>query len=119
MSVDDCFLVPEDKRKAFISKNIVSKLNLSTDDERKAKEEQVAELVNQYMGQDVNALSLLAYAAERGKLDEYTAKMKKHYDDSLQFVHPEARRLQRVPGAVLAEQFFLNCYTELGIKPSK
>ena len=71
-----------------------------------------------YEGQDLNALSVLAYAAERGRFDEFLEKLEKHYEESLGYVHPEARRVAQIPGAVRAENFFIKCYESLGIKPS-
>lgn len=35
----------------------------------------------------------------------------------MKYVHPEARRLKAVPGAVRAEAFFLRCYEEMGVEP--
>jgi len=52
-------------------------------------------------------------------LYEFAKKLEGHYQESLQYVHPEARRIARVPGAVRAEAFFLDCYKSMGIEPQQ
>ena len=37
----------------------------------------------------------------------------------MKYVHPEARRIAQMPGAVRAERFFLNCFEEMGVKPQR
>ena len=75
-------------------------------------------IVESFVGRDVDAISVLGYAAERGKFKEYAEKLEQHYEENMKYVHPEARRISQIPGAVRAERFFLNCYHEMGIKPS-
>jgi predicted unusual protein kinase regulating ubiquinone biosynthesis (AarF/ABC1/UbiB family) len=116
MSLDTCFIVPEEARTAFIDDNIVGKL---PEDSRESAKDKAIRIVNDYVGQDLNALSVLAYATERGRFDEFVEKLEGHYQESLQYVHPEARRIARVPGAVRAEAFFLNCYKSMGIEPQQ
>ncbi len=115
MGIASCFEVKEEARTTFIEKSIIEKL---PDEKRDSARQKINDIVNNYEGQDVNALSTLAYAAEKNRFDEFTGKLETHYNESLQFVHPEARKLQQVPGALRAEYFFMRCYKELGIKPS-
>ena len=115
MGVEECFEVKKEARTVFIDNNIVARLPKNI---REAAKQRATEIVDAYVGQDVNALSVLAYAAERGKFDEFAAKLEAHYSESLKYVHPEARKIAQIPGAVRAERFFLECYQALGIKPS-
>lgn len=109
----DEYIVPEQKRVRFIESNILAHIGGDID----GKRTEITDLVNRYEGQDFNALSVMAYAAERGQLDDYMAKLQGHYDDSLFRVHPGARKVNGVPGAMKTEAFFVGCYKELGIQP--
>ncbi|MFH1174866.1 MAG: hypothetical protein V1725_07050 [archaeon] len=112
MAIDSCFLVDEEERTSFIEEYIVGIL---PDEEGSAAREKAKELVNKYAGQDINALSVLAYAASKGRFAEFVDKLEFHHEENLRYVHPEARRLSTVPGAVRAETFFSNCYKALCI----
>lgn len=116
MSIDTYFMISEEERIAFIDKNIVEKL---PEDVREGVKIRATKIVTDYIGQDVNALSVLAYAAERGRFDEFARKLEGHYQENLQYVHPEARRIGQVPGAVRAEIFFLDCYKSMEIEPQQ
>ncbi len=78
--------------------------------------ERVKSIVISFVGRDMDALSVLALAAEKGKFEEFAERLEQYYKENLQYVHPEARRMAQVPGAIRAEAFFLNCYESLGIK---
>ena len=54
------------------------------------------------------------YAAEIGRFDEFAERLERHYQDSLKYVHPEARRVA-IPGALRAESFILQCYWDMGV----
>ena len=108
------FQVQAGARVSFIENSIVAKLPENERDNAKAG---ATTIVNCYAGIDVDALSVLAYAAERGKFEEFAEKLEKHYEENLSFVHPDARRLAVVPGAVRAERFFIDCYRKMGIQP--
>ena len=114
MALESFFEVPEDKQKIFIDKNIIG---LLPEKERGDGEVRAVRIVNDYMGADRDALSILAYATEQGKFDEFAGKLETHYKDNLIKVHPEARRVKAVPGAMKAAAFFVQCYQELGIRP--
>ena len=116
MNLDTCFIVEEEARTAFVDDNIVGKLPAAI---RKSAKERSTKIVNDYVGQDLNALSVLAYAAERGRFDEFAEKLERHYQKNLNYVHPEARKIASHPGAVRAEEFFLDCYKAMGIKPQQ
>ena len=62
MSLDTRFMVSEEARTAFIDDNIIGKL---PEDSRESAKDRATKIVNLYAGQDLNALSVLAYAAER------------------------------------------------------
>lgn len=72
MSIDTCFIVPENVRSAFIDENIVGKL---PENVREGAKIRATKIVTNYVGQDLNALSVLAYAAERGRFDEFAEKL--------------------------------------------
>jgi hypothetical protein len=73
------------------------------------------DIVRNYTGRDLEALSILCYAAEKGKFDEYAGKLETHYEKSLQFVLPINRRGSNDPGTVRVEKFIMKCYQELDI----
>ena len=115
MSIDTCFMIPEEVRTTFIE-HIVGKL---PEEVRESAKSRATKIVTDYVGQDENALSVLAYAAEQGRFDEFAKKLEEHYQENLQFVHPEARMNTQFPGVVRAERFFLECYESMGIEPQK
>jgi hypothetical protein len=110
-------LAPEARSPEFIKKNIFDKL--PKDKLTSVSVKEISDLIEEFKGQDLNAMSVLMYAAEQGKLEDYLGKLRQHYQENLQYVHPDARRLAAMPGAVRAENFFVRCYTELGILPQK
>ncbi len=112
--VDSDFQVSQDKRGPFLRDNILAHLPSHA---RDAANQRAVRIVDNYVGQDLNALSVLAYAAEKGRFDEFAARLEGHFHNSLQYVHPRARRLPDIPGAVRAEMFFVGCYKDLGVKP--
>ena len=114
MAIEECFELKKEARIGFIEKNIVGKL---PERERELAETRVIGIADNYVGVDVNALSILAYAAEQEKFGEFAEKLEKHYNESLSFVHPKARKVARIPGAVRANNFFIQCYEDLGVKP--
>ncbi len=114
MSLDKYFMIPKEKRTAFIDDNIVGRL---PEVYRESAKERATRIVNDYVGQDMNALSVLVYAVERGRFDEFADKLEEHYNESLKYIHPKIRRLSVVPGARRAEAFFIDCYESMGIEP--
>jgi len=108
------FEMPEDKRADFID-NVI--LKHFPEEERDPLRERVKSIAIDFDGRDLDALSVIAYAAEKGRFEEFAGKLESHSEESLRYVHPEARRLTGVPGARRAEQFFLNCYKELEVQP--
>ncbi len=116
MSLDDQFETKKTSRELFIATNIVGKLPKETQD---AAKEKTHAILNSYAGRDIDALSVLGYAAEQNKFDEFVKKLESHHETNLRYVHPGARRILTVPGAQRAELFFLNCYKELGIEPKE
>jgi hypothetical protein len=113
MGIEDNFQVDEKERIRFIDENIVARLS---EEKRDSARQRATQIVKDYVGRDVDALSVLAYAAERGNFDEFAGRLEAHYKENLHYVHPEARRCAKVPGAVRAEVFFLDCYKEMGIE---
>jgi hypothetical protein len=109
----DNFAIPERSRTTFIDNRIVEKLPPAS---RTGARERATRIAESYEGQDAHALSVLAYAAERGKFDEFAGKLERHFDESLGYVHPEVRRDPRVPSVVQTAAFFRACYTSLGIQ---
>lgn len=116
MDLEHLFETSKKAREDFIRKSIVAKLPES---DRQEAEKKVYKIVCKYVGQNVNALSVLAYAAEQNRFEEFIGKLESHYQENLQFVHPDARRLVAIPGAIRAERFFMSCYEAMGIKSQK
>lgn len=112
MGADSCFEVAEAQRTSFIDK-IVAKLPEGV---RASAKERAASIVDSYIGRDADALSILSYAAERGRFDEFAGKLEKQCRENLGFVDPGIRRGVVIPATLQAEAFFLQCYYELGIK---
>ena len=109
------FDIPDEtKRTSFIDRNIIIHLPEGRRAEAKTS---VARLVTNYEGRDVDVLSVLCYAAEGGKFDEYLDRLGVYFRDDMIFIHPDARRLAVIPGAVRAGSFFLACYRDLGVQP--
>jgi len=90
MSIEECFELKKENRVRFIEKNIVEKL---PENERELAETRAIKLADNYVGVDVNALSILSYAAVQGRFGEFAEKLEKHYRKSLSYVHPEARKV--------------------------
>ena len=111
---DEYFEIGKQDRIDLINKHIISNL---PEEEKNFMTRRVVYIVDKYEGQDLNALSVLIYAAEKGGLEEYIQKLEKHFGENLAWVHPKARKFKVIPGAVRAEMFFLQCYEQLGVKP--
>lgn len=110
--VQQKFGVDEKIRTAFIEDKILA---FVPEKERPVLRERINTIVLNYVGCDIGALSVLAFAAEKSAVVPYILKLEEHYRTNLAFVHPEARRcVQDVPGAARAEQFFKDCFKELG-----
>jgi len=116
MSLDEFFEIAEENRVAFIEENILGKL---PEDIRESVKPRVLKIVNDYVGRDLDALSILAYAAERGMFEEFAKKLEENYKENLCYVHPEARRIIELGGTFRTEHFILDCYKEMGIKPQQ
>jgi len=114
MNKDEISQVLEEGRKHFIEESILSRL---PEDQRDSANQRATKIINDYLGREVDTLSVLAYAAEQGRFEEFATKLEGHYKENLQYVHPSARRLGSIPGARRAEVFFLDCYQALKIKP--
>ena len=113
MAIDSYFRLSEETRIRFIDENIIAKL---PEEERAVARPRAVNIVKNYVGRDEDALDILSHAAEQGRFEEFAARLEAHYDESLRFMHPQARRAARMPGAVKAGLFFRECYEKLGIK---
>src|SRR3989344_4771089 len=113
MSVDSCFEIPEDERIDYIDRKIVAKL---PGDVKASAKERATLIVNNYIGLDANALSVLAYAAERDRFNEFAGKLEQYYHENIDFIDPEIRLLGGLPIMRRVGIFFIQCYKELGIQ---
>ena len=113
MSLAECFEVESVAREKWIGEFTA---NLP-EEKRKDVRLRASVIAENFVGTDLDALSILGYAAERGRFDEFAEKLEKHYDWNLKYVHPAARRIRAIPGAIRATQFFLQCYHEMDIQP--
>ena len=116
MSVDSCFEVSERDRAMYIDTKIVAKL---PKDIRALAKDRATVIVDGYIGRDADALSILAYATERGRFGEFAQKLEKHLRENMGFIDPGVRRLAEIAVVRLSELFFLQCYEELGINPRR
>ena len=111
---EDSFEIPKKARETFTEKNILNHLSAK---DKENLEKRVTTIIDNCIGVDRDALSLLAYAAERKKIEGYLTRLEEFYKKELQYVHPDARKLTNVAGAKKAVHFFIGCYEELGIQP--
>ena len=115
MSLEVSFEVPEEMRIKFIDENILGKLPEETRDNTKSR---VLRIIENYQGLDSAALSIMAYASERGRFDEFMERLETHYNENLQYLHPEARRLAIMPATRRAQIVFRECCEEMGVRPT-
>jgi len=106
------FETVEDKMVSYIDDHIFCRF---PEDEREDSRSRVEKIVQNWEGREIDALSVLTYAFEGGRFGEFARKLEEHYKKSLQYVHPEARRMKTIPGANRAERFILDCYKELDV----
>ncbi len=66
-----------------------------------------------YIGRQLDAMSILLYANEREKFDEYAKKLEEKIKD-FDYIHPELRLARTDVSA-----FFFRLYADLGIAPSE
>ena len=116
MTIEQCFELKKEARISFIDKSIVRKL---PKEERDSAKTRATEIASNYVGVDVAALSILAYAAEQSRFGEFAEKLEEHYGKSLIYVHPEKRKFSETLGIVRANNFFVQCYSDLGVKPQR
>jgi hypothetical protein len=110
---DYFFEIKEEDRLNIINNEI---LPFIPEIERNPLKTRILEIVKKYEGRDLDAVSVLIYAAERKRVKEYIEKLENHFQDNLQYVHPEARREKLIPGTLRAETFILECYKEMDIR---
>ncbi|MDE1856851.1 MAG: hypothetical protein KGH98_02070 [Candidatus Micrarchaeota archaeon] len=72
--------------------------------------ETVKDLWSKYEGESLSAVSVLLYAEERGRFDEFAEKLRKEYDRNIIYMHPDIRTSRT---DVMA--FFNELYAELGV----
>ena len=116
MSLESHFQVPKEVRQAFIDEHIIGILPEDVEG-RDILKNRTLETINMYVGQDANALSLLAYAAEKGRLTEFVSRLEGIYNQSTPYLHPQIRSFAEAHNIRKVDQFFVGCYQELGIEP--
>ena len=75
------------------------------------RQEKVRRIGEQYAGRQLDAISILLYAEERGKFDDYARRLESKPKD-FEFIHPE---LMMARTDVTA--FFTRLYADLGVAP--
>ena len=75
------------------------------------RQEKVRRIGEQYAGRQLDAISILLYAEERGKFDDYARRLESKPKD-FEFIHPE---LMMARTDVTA--FFMRLYADLGVAP--
>lgn len=116
MSGGEFFKALRERRQQAVTDLVLPRIS---ENYRAGLEPRVRRIVDGFEGREADAISVLMYAAERGRTDEFLKKLEGHYEDSLQYVHPEARRDPRIPGALRAEAFIFGCYQEMGVQPQR
>jgi len=114
MSLEQLFQMDEKVRTPFIEKHVAGKVPA---EQYEVVKERATKITTMYAGFDIDAMSILAFAAERSRFDEFAEKLERNYRDELQYVHPEARRSRLLSGSVKTLQFFQTCYQAMDIKP--
>lgn len=74
-------------------------------------QDRVRKIGKQYFGRQLDTISILLYAKERGKFDDYAKRLESKPKD-FEFIHPD---LMMARTDVTA--FFLRLYADLGIAP--
>jgi len=75
------------------------------------KREIVRRIGKKYNGRQLDATSILLYAEEQGKFDEYASRLEKMPKD-FEYIHPELMMARTDVSA-----FFMRLYADLGIAP--
>ena len=75
------------------------------------RQEKVRRIGEQYAGRQLDAISILLYAEERGKFDDYARRLESKPKD-FEFIHPD---LMMARTDVTA--FFMRLYADLGVAP--
>ena len=91
--MSDCYQVPEEARTTFIEKNILGKLPVI---ERESAEPRATSIVESYVGADMDALSILSYAADQDRFDEFAEKLEQHYKDNLKSALEDSSHVRRL-----------------------
>jgi hypothetical protein len=116
MSNEEYFRALREKRQQAVTELVLPRI---PEKDRAGLEPRIRGIVERFEGREGDAISVLMYAAEKGRTDEFLQKLEGHYRDSLQDVHPEARRDPRISGALRAEAFILHCYEEMDVQPQR
>lgn len=73
--------------------------------------DRVRRIGEQYAGRQLDATSILLYAEERGKFEEYAKKLESKPKD-FEFIHPDLMMARTDVSA-----FFMRAYADLGVAP--
>ncbi|MBU2441598.1 MAG: hypothetical protein KKA43_04660, partial [Nanoarchaeota archaeon] len=76
-------LVEKDKREEFIDKLIMPAL---PDYKKAFARPRVSDIVDKFIGRDMDTLSVLQYAAENKRFDEFMDKLEEHYYNNIRCV---------------------------------
>lgn len=112
MSPERHFQIKEEKqRKGFIEQFIVYPFPPEKQDDVRTR---VNKIVNDFEGRDVDALSILSYATDQGRFEEFAGQLEGFHEETFQYLHPRTKE----PGVHNGvELFFIRCYTSLGVEP--
>jgi hypothetical protein len=114
MSLEDNFKVPEHIRSKIIDRYIIPEINIDNKDDTRKR---IFSVLESYSGCDSNVLSILTCAAENKRFEEFIKKLENYYEEHLRNVSPNASKTYKIPEVVKTENFFLECYKSLGVKP--
>ena len=110
MGLETFFEVPEDARNDFISREILAHVP-----EKEHVHARATEIVTDYAGLEISVLSILAFAAQENRFEEFAKRLKDYYSSSsLPRIPPRNRRYPDFPGTRTFD-LFADCFRDLGV----
>jgi hypothetical protein len=114
MSLEDNFKVPVPIQLKIIDRYIIP--NLKTDDQDPNRK-RIFSVLESYTGYDSDVLSVLTCATKKNRFEEFIKKLENYHEEHLREFSLDASKIYKIPETVKTENFFLECYKSLGVKP--
>jgi hypothetical protein len=116
MSLEDDFQVPRPIQLKIIDRYIIPKLGIDNKDNTRKR---IFSVLESYTGHDSDVLSVLTCASDKNRFEEFIKKLENYHAEHLREFSPDASKIYKIPETVKTENFFLECYRSLGVKPKK